>query len=439
VAAYGLLCLVVGLRSRARRGAMQSCTQAVDGTTPLLVAHASQTGTAEELAAQTVRALATAGVPATLQSFAQLEPSLLSSLSQALFIVSTYGEGDAPDVAAHFVASMDASLDLSRLHYGLLALGDRRYRSFCGFGRELDTWLQSHGARPLAPRIEVDGGDEASLQRWRHNLSHIAGTADLPDWQGAPFDSWTLRARRHLNPGSLGGAVYHIELASPHPACGWEAGDLLQLEVPADPGRPREYSIASLPTDGVVQLLVRLERHADGSHGLASGWLTQAAPEGAPVRARLRAHSHFRIGHNRGRDLILIGNGTGLAGLRSHLRQRAAQRDGATTRRHWLIFGERQAAHDVYYADELRQWQSDGLLTRLDLVYSRDGHTERYVQDRLRAESDRVRSWLDAGAAIYVCGSLQGMAAEVDAVLQQTLGAGLAELQRQGRYRRDVY
>jgi sulfite reductase (NADPH) flavoprotein alpha-component len=332
-------------------------------------------------------------------------------------------------------------VDLSQLHYGLLALGDRKYRNFCGFGKHLDEWLQARGAQPLFKRIEVNNGDPAALQQWRHSLSHVAGTADLPDWQGAPFEAWTLQARRHLNAGSLGGPVYHLELTPPEGASRWEAGDLLQIEVPTDPGRPREYSIASLPADGAVHLLVRLERHDDGSHGLASGWLTQELQEGQTVRARLRVHANFRPGNNGERDLILIGNGTGLAGLRAHLRQRAATRaaTGAGGPRLWLIFGERQAAHDVYYGDELRRWQEDGLLTHVDLVYSRDGDADRYVQDRLRRQSARLSDWVTAGAAIYVCGSLEGMAAGVNAVLQDTLGDRLAELQRQERYRRDVY
>jgi sulfite reductase (NADPH) flavoprotein alpha-component len=109
-------------------------------------------------------------------------------------------------------------------------------------------------------------------------------------------------------------------------------------------------------------------------------------------------------------------------------------------RRHWLIFGERQAAHDALYADELAAWQASGLLTQLDLVYSRDGLAERYVQDRLHTQADRLREWVGAGAAIYVCGSLEGMAAGVAEVLHAELGqAELARLQHEGRYRRDVY
>jgi sulfite reductase (NADPH) flavoprotein alpha-component len=155
----------------------------------------------------------------------------------------------------------------------------------------------------------------------------------------------------------------------------------------------------------------------------------------------LRSHSNFHEGDNAGRDLILIGNGTGLAGLRSHLKQRANRRAAtAAVQRHWLIYGERNASRDQYYRAELEAWQQDGLLTFLDYVYSRDGGQRRYVQDLLRAEAVRVRHWVERGAAFYVCGSLEGMAAGVDATLHEILGrTTVADLSRAGRYRRDVY
>ena len=62
------------------------------------------------------------------------------------------------------------------------------------------------------------------------------------------------------------------------------------------------------------------------------------------------------------------------------------------------------------------------------------------MQDRLGEAAETLRAWLADGAAIYVCGSLAGMAAGVDGVLHQLLGdAAVAELTEAGRYRRDVY
>ena len=106
----------------------------------------------------------------------------------------------------------------------------------------------------------------------------------------------------------------------------------------------------------------------------------------------------------------------------------------------WLLFGERNAAYDFHHQAELEGWHRQGTLQRLDVAFSRDQPTRVYVQHLLAAEADTVRAWVAQGAAVYVCGSLQGMAQEVDSTLRQILGAdALDHLLREGRYRRDVY
>lgn len=443
VVLYALLCSCIVYRQRRKQAlakqAAAALTPALEGAVSWVIGYASQTGNAEQLAWQTARMLHTAGVPARIAQLSQLHADELQRTERALFIVSTYGEGDPPDNAVLFARKLlNANLPLKQLHYGVLALGDREYKNYCGFGRTLDQWLQMQGAQPLFTRVEVDNNHPDALHQWQHHLSHIAGTSDLPDWQAPAYARWQLVARRHLNPGSAGGPCFEIELK---PAEGtalpnWESGDLIQVHPPSDPQRPREYSIASIPVDGSVQLLVRQERHDDGSLGIASGWLTQHAQLDDIVELRIRTHNNFRLGDNATRSLILIGNGTGLAGLRSHIKARAHH----PQLRNWLIFGERNAAYDFYRRDEIQTWCDNGILTRADLVFSRDQPQREYVQDRLRATADLVREWLQDGAAIYVCGSLEGMASGVEAALTEIIGAEAVEhLIASGRYRRDVY
>jgi sulfite reductase (NADPH) flavoprotein alpha-component len=152
--------------------------------------------------------------------------------------------------------------------------------------------------------------------------------------------------------------------------------------------------------------------------------------------ARVRAHENFRLGENTSRPLILIGNGTGLAGLLGLIRARAAVGSG----RIWLLYGERNAARDFHHRELIDAWHRDGVIERVDRVFSRDQASRRYVQHQLLAAADDVRRWVQAGAAVYVCGSLIGMAAGVDEVLRECVGPdALDELLETGRYRRDVY
>src|SRR3546814_794060 len=223
----------------------------------------------------------------------------------------------------------------------------------------------------------------------------------------------------------------------------WEAGDVAEIvpcpvggaQADGAPLPSREYSIASVPGDGSLQLLVRRMFHADGRPGLGSGWLVDGVEPGGMVDLRVRANPGFSVPAD-DRPLLLVGNGTGLAGLRALLKARI----NAGHQRNWLLFGERSAAHDGFHTGELQAWRENGSLQRLELVYSRDQPQRRYVQEALVEAAAEVRQWVAEGAAIYVCGSLRGMAPGVDAALERILGRGLVEaMAADGRYRRDLY
>ena len=428
IAAWGGLCAAMLRKAK---------PEAV-GDADWLVVYASQTGNAEYLARQTAATLATGGLSARALCISDLDADTLTGATRALFIASTYGEGDSPDTAARFAGvTMGGSHDLSQLHYGVLALGDSSYTNYCGFGRALDAWLGARGATPLFARIDVDRGDPDAIAAWQHQLSHLAGTSDLPDWEAPAYGQWRILERSLLNEGSAGAPLYRIALI---PAEGtlpdWEAGDLVQVCAPRDPDQPREYSIASVPGEGRIELLVRLQRHADGTLGAASGWLCVEATGIDTIALRIRSHARFRLGDNAARPLILVGNGTGLAGLRAHLKARI----DAGMHENWLVFGERNARADFLCRDELERWRNKGSLARLDTAFSRDGAEPRYVQHVLAEQAGELRAWIGRGAAVYVCGSLQGMATGVHEALANALGPdALDALAAEGRYRRDVY
>jgi len=460
-------------------------------TRAILIAFASQTGNAEQWARQTAESLRSAGPTVRLIELGQLDLPTLADAERVLFVVSTTGEGDAPDSASSFVTQfMRSPQALAKLRYGMLAFGDRDYDDFCGFGRELQHWLQQSAATPLFDPVEVDNSDPAALRHWQHHLALLSGASELPDWQPPDYQRWQLIERRLLNPGSAGGACFHLALRPLEGQAVWRAGDLVEIgprhaladverwlaaraldgdvtvehagrqaslrewlsssHLPEEKVRHatpaawvanlqalphREYSIASIPADGSVQLLVRRMQREDGTPGIGSGWLTQHAPIEGEIALRLRANPGFHAPVD-DRPLILIGNGTGLAGLRALLKERVQ----AGRARNWLLFGEREAAHDFYHHEEILQWQQQGMLERLDFAWSRDGASRVYVQHRLQSAAEVLRQWVEQGAAIYVCGSLAGMAPGVDAVLREALGEGkLEQLRENGRYRRDVY
>lgn len=479
-------------KQRQVRAARGSVDHVSDGEGGWLIAFASQSGLAEQLAWQSAGQLQAAGVAVQVRSLAQLDQAQLSQSLRVLFVVSTFGEGQAPDSARGFERNvLGQALDLSHLSYAVLALGDRQYPHFCGFARRLHAWLGERGATSAFSPVEVDNADAGALQHWQQALSALTGAAAVTPWQAPDYGNWRLIRRQLLNPGSQGAPVFLLGLSAERPST-WEAGDLVeilprhgQVRIDAflaglglDAAQPvhldglsqplgqalasrqlpgsrehlvglhaqalidaliplgtREYSIASIASDGVLDLIVRQERHPDGSLGLGSGWLTEFLPLDGPVRLRVRRNSSFHLPAGPA-PLVLIGNGTGLAGLRSLLKARIA----AGERHNWLFFGERNRACDLLCGEQLQAWLDSGDLARLDLAFSRDQAEKIYVQDVLLQQAETLRRWVDDGASLYVCGSLQGMATGVDAALRGIFGEdGVEHLIEEGRYRRDVY
>lgn len=440
-----------------------------------LVAFASQSGGAERIARLTAQALPGAAI----LPVAALNADVLAGVQRLLVVASTYGEGEPPDAARAFVRTMANGVgDLSHLAYAVLALGDREYRDFCAFGHRIDHKLHDAGATRLFDPIEVDGDDADAQRQWQQQLSGLGARTDQPDWAPAPMTEWRLVERRLLNPGSVGGAAWHVALAPLTTSTTWQAGDILEVLPQHDPARiaafvrahglvdtpalrallmtrllpeivadgfdpaalkplpHRDYSIASIPEDGRVELIVRACSAADGFAGLGSGWLIDGAPLDGVVQARVRANPAFHAPGDPATPLILIGNGTGLAGLLAHLRQRA--RDGGAPA--WLFLGERHPDCDDLHAGTRAVLTARGTLAETWSAWSRHGDGPRYVQDAVAAAGDRIAAAVAGGAAIYVCGSLAGMAPGVHAALATILGEDVLErMLEEGRYRRDIY
>lgn len=147
---------------------------------PLLIAYASQTGYSESLAWQSAAALQKHGYNISVKELGSLSASDLGSYSRALFLVSTFGDGEPPVSARPFVRLMaEGDLALNGFEYALLAVGDRQYELYCKFGHELDAWLRDHGAVSLYPMVEVDNGDPEAIARWQQQLASfpVAGSA----------------------------------------------------------------------------------------------------------------------------------------------------------------------------------------------------------------------------------------------------------------------
>ncbi|TMO25183.1 assimilatory sulfite reductase (NADPH) flavoprotein subunit [Pseudoalteromonas sp. S4741] len=214
----------------------------------------------------------------------------------------------------------------------------------------------------------------------------------------------------------------------------------------------RLYSIASSQSeveDEVHLTIALVEFEAFGTEHLGgcSGYLARRAQEGCKVKVFSEHNDNFRLPVNDDTPIIMVGPGTGIAPFRAFLQERDARE---ATGKNWLFFGNPHFTQDFLYQVEIQGYLKSGLLSKVDVAFSRDQAEKVYVQDKLRKNSKEVFDWLEAGAHFYVCGDANRMAKDVHNALIDIISENtgksneeadqyLKDLRSANRYQKDVY
>lgn len=218
------------------------------------------------------------------------------------------------------------------------------------------------------------------------------------------------------------------------------------------PLTPRLYSIASSQVEAESEVhitvgVVRYDIEGRARTGGASGFLADRLEEDGEVRVFIEHNDNFRLPANLETPVIMIGPGTGIAPFRAFMQQRDNEGAGG---KNWLFFGNPHFTEDFLYQVEWQRYVKEGLLTHIDLAWSRDQKHKIYVQDKLREKGAELWRWIQEGAHIYVCGDASRMAKDVEQALlevvaehggmdTETADEFLSELRVERRYQRDVY
>lgn len=541
----------------------------------LSIIYATETGNAEGIANRLAARLEQQGTRAELHAMGDFRPTALRKLNQAVFIISTHGEGDPPDEALELFEYLDSNRapELPELNYRVLALGDRSYSKFCEAGRQLDQKLQKLGAKVFGERVECDVDFESDSNQYTdevlqyarekldsddqtgkngvHGSNHLSLVPSESRWSRAQPFSAEVGQIQKITGSDSDKDIYHLEILLDDSELQYEAGDSLgvwasndaqlvdwilttlqigpseivhyddrdmtvshavtehlevtrlsvdtvlayahasqqkELEehfsslepdqqqafieqrqladvleeygakIPAQtlveilrPLAPRSYSIASSQkavAEEAHLTVATLKSNATGvqRQGVASGFLNQRLEPGETVRVFLEPNRRFRLPENAEAPVIMIAAGTGIAPFRAFMQELEESDSNPDS---WLIFGNPHLRTDFLYQREWLRWRDSGLLNRIDTAWSRDQQDKHYVQDVVREQAALINEWLQRGAYIYLCGSLQMGQAVLDA-LQEALAAQhgiepgkaaelLSELRREKRIKKDLY
>ncbi len=517
---------------------------------PLTILFGTESGNAEALAAQARKVATKLGFAPKVVDMFDVTPAQVAEMEHVVVIVSTWGEGDPPQRVVDFQEALlaDDAPRMDKVHFALLALGDRAYAQFCETGRRFDERFVELGATRVADRIECDLDFETEANSWIDSILPKLKPADEPaaaahavihvDFARPAVEGPTrnhpfaAEATEHvrLSGSRSTSETHHIAVSLEGSGIAYEPGDALGIVPKNDPvladsvlsavglsgdaslrttlierldittltakqitdfqaltgfappdadwskGRqiidlleagdtkltpaqltkllrplpPRYYSIASSrkavgEEAHILVAGVRYQTHGRARQGVASIDMLDRARDRFNVF--LSPSSHFRLPADNDRPIIMIGPGTGVAPFRAFVQEREAV--GAKGR-NWLFFGHRNYMHDFLYQLEWQDWLKSGVLSRMDVAFSRDQPEKRYIQHAMWDARVELAAWLRDGANIYVCGDLEFMAPDVHAMLLRILAdqgghdpakakAELDAIRRAGRYLRDVY
>ncbi len=317
-----------------------------------------------------------------------------------------------------------------------------------------------HVVEELLAAAGVEGATEVSVKGSSMSLaSALTSRFEITTSSPRLFEQWAkLSGSRELEallPSSAAAERvkflhnHHVvDIVRRFPVQGVEAERLLSCLRPL---QPRLYSIASSQAAvgdeaHLTVAPVRYQLHGSPRAGVASTQIADRLEMGATIPVYIQENPHFRLPGDEV-PIIMIGPGTGIAPFRAFLQEREAR---AAAGRSWLFFGERNLRSDFLYQIELQQWLKDGVLSRLDVAFSRDGHEKVYVQERMLEKARDLYAWLEQGASLYVCGDEKAMGRDVHETLIALVGregglkreeaeAYVARLAAEHRYQRDVY
>lgn len=214
----------------------------------------------------------------------------------------------------------------------------------------------------------------------------------------------------------------------------------------------RLYSIASSPKAHPQEVhltvgVVRYHTHGRERKGVCSTFLAERISKGSKAEVFVTTNKKFKLPVNNETPIIMVGPGTGIAPFRAFIEERKAT---SATGKNWLFFGDQHYSTDFLYQSEWQNYLNEGILTKLDVAFSRDQKEKIYVQNRMLDNSRELFAWLEQGAYFYVCGDATRMANDVDDALhdivekeggleQEDAKAYIKMLKDEKRYLRDVY
>lgn len=213
----------------------------------ITVLYGSQTGNSKKIAESLHTALELNGNQAELKNTLDYRPQQLKKEQKVIVVISTQGNGEAPDEALGFYKYVmsERAPRLENLEFAVLGLGDSSYDDYCQTGKDIDSALEKLGAKRFHYRVDVDLDFEDDVIKWKKDIlsktepnndtvvsfaPKLGGSAstDQTYSESNPYQAEILNVLDLTTAESTQNA-YHIELAVDADGLGYQAGDIIAI------------------------------------------------------------------------------------------------------------------------------------------------------------------------------------------------------------------
>jgi sulfite reductase (NADPH) flavoprotein alpha-component len=401
------------------------------------IIYISETGNAKKIAGNLAAKIKSVGGRVKLKAVEQYRILDLPKEKNLVLITSTHGEGEIPESGKAFYNYLiSKEPNLENLKYSILSLGDNNYPLFCEAGKIFDEEFKKLSANNFAPTLDLDLDFEEFIGDWQKQIlqaldkksKKVSAPIIIKKGNKKANYQGEILSNIILNDVGSNKEVHHLEIKAE--GLKYEVGDAFAVKI--NNNAPRMYSIASsvFANENEAHLTV-----AKVENGICSSYLA-GLKVGDNLEFYISKNNNFKL-PAQDKNIIMVGPGTGIAPFRGFLQQRDF--DGASGK-NWLFFGAQNSHSDFLYQSEWQEYLASGLLTKLDVAFSRNQKEKIYVQNRIKENADEMAVWLKKGAYFYVCGDKKNMAKDVEEALIEIIGKQYLEVMKEeGRYLRDVY
>lgn len=352
----------------------------------------------------------------------------VSSVKQLIIFTSTYGTGDAPANARKFIQKWKANPLKQEFQYSVVGFGSLAYPDFCQFAIEIDSELKRYSnAKELIPLVKIHNQSYHSVKTWAQNWNDKSTySLELPtsfQTKKLPQQSFSLIEKE--TEISHDNETFILKLKA-NQKINFQSGDLFVVYPPKDPYE-RLYSIGKINHD---ELLISIKKH---EFGIASAYLNELKT-GKPIEAAIKKNKGFH--YNPKKPSILIGNGTGMGPFLGMIDENKRNKELH------LYWGGRSKQAYALYEGHLKPFVDNGIITSLNLAFSRETEQKIYVGDLIKRDGKQIAELLKKGAVIYICGSLsmqQDVLEELEKACKLSINKSLNYFQKKGQVKMDCY